>query len=60
MDDAMMDFESANICECIVIVPTYCDISTWFIARQWLGKHVFTVTDIQTAMQELLEFVFSV
>jgi hypothetical protein len=34
-----MGFESANTGECIVTAPEYCDVITWFIARQWLAKH---------------------
>jgi hypothetical protein len=31
----------------------YCDIVTWSIARQWLGKHIFMTTDMHAIIKDI-------
>jgi hypothetical protein len=34
--------------------PAYCDMITWFIARQRLGKHVSATTDTHITIKDIV------
>jgi hypothetical protein len=37
----------------------YCDMITWSVAMQWLGKHVSAATNTHIMAEELFGVVFS-